>query len=92
MLTNKNQPPSDDEVENDLNIESIPRRQSDRRKKPRRSSSKPQLLSQDAISKLRRVDTDKPLIMRIGDRRQQERRTSRPAMLPIEDVIRLRKK
>lgn len=66
-------------IENDLNCETIPRRQAERRKQ----SPQPHTLSSGNSS----AHTTS-----LVERRKQERRKSRPKFLSFEELITLRKK
>lgn len=74
------------------NVEVVPRRRIERRKATRRTNSKPKLLFPDNIAKLRKKDDNTHLLFRGGDRRQKNRRKSKPLFLTADEILLLRKK
>ena len=77
--------------ENNIEHETINRRQSERRNTSRRKS-KPLLASIETIRTLRKLGEQILIPLRAGDRRQSSRRKSRLSILSIEEIKLLRKK
>jgi len=75
--------------ENNIEHETIHRRQSERRGGPRRKS-KPLLASTEEIKTLRKLDEPTLISLRVGDRRQKDRRKSKVSFLTIEEIKSLR--
>jgi hypothetical protein len=90
-ITEKTESLSEEYV-NDLSLDTFPRRQGERRKLSRRESCKPQLISIEKITKLRKLDDDTTLVMRVCERREKDRRKSKPCILPADDIAQMRKK
>jgi len=77
--------------ENNIEYETLPRRQSERRSTSRRTS-RPLLASIEKIKALRKQDEHLLIPLRLGDRRQKSRRQSRVSVLTIEEIKLLRNK
>ena len=78
--------------ENNIEHETIHRRQSERRSTSRRNSKPLLLTSVEKIKKLRKLDGQVLIPLRVGDRRQSSRRKSRLSFLSIDEIKQLRKK
>jgi hypothetical protein len=75
-------------IDNDTHYEVVPRRRSDRR------DGKPseKLASESDGIKVQKMDTEQADSLREGERRQFDRRTSRPTLLSVDEIATLRKK
>jgi hypothetical protein len=81
-----------DIIENDETLEIVPRRHVERRSLLRRATIKPKIVSSETVRLLRKQDKSTHLVFRDGDRRKQNRRTSKPSFLIADNIVILRKK
>ena len=80
--------PESNLIDNDTYYEVVPRRRSERRGEDQ---------SQDVVSetddiKLQKIDLGQADFSRETERRQSDRRTSRPTLLSVDEIAELRKK
>lgn len=78
--------------DNDEIFEIVPRRQIKRRNSERRATRNPKIACPDTIRLLRKQDKTSPLILREGERRKQNRRSSKPSFVNADEIVILRKK
>lgn len=79
-------------IESDRQYEVVARRRSDRRGMNQQLDSKPELAVEDNEIKVQKVDKKHAELLREGERRQSDRRTSRPSLLSVDEIAILRKK
>jgi hypothetical protein len=75
-------------IDNDTQYEVVPRRHSDRRSENQSQDATPESVN----IKLQKMDTEQTDSLREGERRQSDRRTSRPTLLSVDEIAALRKK
>jgi hypothetical protein len=91
MSTTKNTPNSKSNlIENDRQYEVVPRRRYDRRSTERQLDIKSELAVKG--NDITVVDNKHADLVRKGERRQSDRRTSRPTILSVDEIATLRKK
>jgi hypothetical protein len=81
-----------DIIENDETLEIVPRRHVERRSLQHRAAIKSKIVNHETIRLLRKQDKATHLILREGERRKQNRRTSKPTLLNGDNIVILRKK
>jgi len=91
MTTENISPKEIDFDEDDTQYQPVPRRRMERRSISRRTP-RVRLLTSDNVRELRRIGKKNHIHQRLEERRQQDRRSSRPKILSIYEIARLRKK
>jgi len=92
LMTIENVSPKEiDFDEDDTQYQPIPRRRMERRSISRRSP-RVRLLTSDNVRELRHLGKENNPHQRLEKRRKQERRSSRPKILSIYEIAKLRKK
>ena len=88
-MSNTNTPiPESNLIDNDTQYEVVPRRRADRRDGKQSQELAPE---SDGI-KVQKIDTEQAGLSNEGERRQADRRTSRPTLLSVDEIAILRKK
>jgi len=91
MSTTKNTPNSKSNlIDIDTHYEVVPRRRYDRRSTERQLDIKSELAVKG--NDITVVDNKHAELLREGERRQSDRRTSRPSLLSVDEIAKLRKK
>ena len=75
-------------IDNDTQYEVVPRRRADRRD----GKQSQELASESDGIKVQKIDTEQAGLSNEGERRQSDRRTSRPTLLSVDEIAILRKK
>ncbi len=80
--------PESNLIDNDTQYEVVPRRRADRRD----GKQSQELASESDGIKVQKIDTEQAGLSNEGERRQSDRRTSRPTLLSVDEIAILRKK
>ena len=86
---------SSDEIEfdeDDKQYKVTPRRNAERRSRPHSRDPQAECVTHDDIRMIRSLDEKALIALRINERRQQDRRKSRPKLLNMDEIVILRKK
>lgn len=79
-------------IANDTRYEVVPRRRFERRSVNDRQVIKPELAAENEDMQVEKSDKKNAAQLRIDERRQSDRRTSRPTLLSVDEITTLRKK
>ena len=84
--------PESNLIDNDTYYEVVPRRRSERRSANQPEGIKSEFVVKDEDIKVQQLDKKHAVLLRDEDRRQSERRSSRPSLLSVDEIAILRKK
>jgi hypothetical protein len=79
-------------IVNDTQYEVVPRRRFERRSVSDQQAIKPELATENEDIKMHKVDKRQAKFLREDERRQSARRSSRPTLLSVDEIAKLRKK
>lgn len=79
-------------IVNDMQYEVVPRRRFERRGINSPQGIKPLLVAENEDMKMHNVDKKQADLLSADERRQSARRSSRPTLLSVDEIAKLRKK
>ena len=79
-------------IDIDTYYEVVPRRRSERRSANQPEGIKSKFAVEDKDLEVQKLDKKHAELLREGERRQSDRRTSRPSLLSVDEIAILRKK